>query len=131
MTSIRRIQANQQNARFSTGPRTLAGKAIVSRNALRSGIDARAIVILGEDPAEFESLNSEYYDRWTPTAPEQRALVDTLIANEWLLRRYDRLETQLWQNFMPLDARFNSETSTALPGTGTPPCGPTNPLSAN
>ena len=131
MTSIRRIQANQQNSQLSTGPRTPAGKAIVSQNALKTGFDARALSILGEDPFDFESLRAEYYDRWNPTAPEQRALVDTLIANEWLLRRYDRLETQLWQNFMPLDDRFNSETSTALPGTGTPPCGPTNPLSAN
>jgi hypothetical protein len=38
MTSPAKIRANRRNARRSTGPRTLAGKAIVARNARRHGL---------------------------------------------------------------------------------------------
>jgi hypothetical protein len=103
MSTIRQIQANQGNAAHSTGPRSVEGKAIVSSNALKSGIDARTLVIPGESPLAFEILKDEYHHRWCPTTPEQRALVDALIAAEWLNRRYLRLETQLWQNGIPSD----------------------------
>jgi hypothetical protein len=38
MTSPAKIRANRRNARKSTGPRTVAGKAIVARNARRHGL---------------------------------------------------------------------------------------------
>ena len=40
MTSNRRIEANRRNSRKSCGPRTAAGKASASRNALRHGLAA-------------------------------------------------------------------------------------------
>ena len=40
MTSNRRIEANRRNSRKSCGPRTAAGKATASRNALRHGLAA-------------------------------------------------------------------------------------------
>jgi len=38
MTSERKIAANRQNSRKSCGPRSAAGKAIASRNAIRHGL---------------------------------------------------------------------------------------------
>lgn len=38
MTSVRKIAANRANACRSTGPRSIAGKARVSRNAFRHGL---------------------------------------------------------------------------------------------
>jgi hypothetical protein len=98
--SIRQIQANRLNAQQSTGPRSVEGKAAIRMNALKSGIDAKSLVIHGEEPADFDSLQAEYSARWLPITPEQRALVDSLIANEWLLRRYHRAETSLWNDCM-------------------------------
>jgi hypothetical protein len=66
-------------------------------NALKSGIDAKSQIIRGEKAANLEALKSEYYDRFHPTAPEQRMLVDTLIDTEWLLRRFRVCEAQLWE----------------------------------
>jgi hypothetical protein len=40
MASNRKIAANRRNSRKSCGPRTAAGKAIASRNALRHGLAA-------------------------------------------------------------------------------------------
>ena len=39
MTSERKILANRQNARKSTGPRTTTGKSRASRNAVRHGLE--------------------------------------------------------------------------------------------
>jgi hypothetical protein len=47
MSSARRIAANRHNAQQSRGPRTPAGKAHVSRNALRHGL----AVSIFRDPA--------------------------------------------------------------------------------
>ena len=40
MTSERKILANRQNAKHSTGPKTTTGKSRASRNAVRHGLEA-------------------------------------------------------------------------------------------
>jgi hypothetical protein len=42
MTSARQVAANRRNARVSTGPKTLAGKARSARNARRHGLNQSA-----------------------------------------------------------------------------------------
>ncbi len=66
-------------------------------NALKSGIDAKSQIIRGEKAVNLETLKTEYHDRFHPTTPEQRMLVDTLIDAEWLLRRVRGCEAQLWE----------------------------------
>jgi len=102
MATLRQIEANRRNAQLSTGPRSVEGKAASRLNALKTGIDAKTNVIGGEDPAALEALAAEYFERWNPTTPEARALVDSLISNEWLLRRLRRAEADLW-NYRLLD----------------------------
>jgi hypothetical protein len=97
MPSLKQIEANRLNAQKSTGPRSIAGKAAVRFNALKSGIDAQSQVIPGENPAALELLAAEYHDRYQPATPEVRALVDTLITAEWMQRRFRTLEAQLFQ----------------------------------
>lgn len=108
MASKKQIQANRLNSLKSTGPRSAQGKAVSSGNALKSGIDAKSQIICGEIAADLETLKLEYYGRFQPTAPEQRMLVDTLIDCEWLLRRFRRVESHLWEQgavecFQPSD----------------------------
>ena len=97
MASPAQIEANRLNSQKSTGPRTAEGKRASSRNALKSGLDAESQFVLGESPQEFAELQAEYFERYAPTSPEHRFQVDNLIRNEWLLRRYHRVEAQLWQ----------------------------------
>ncbi len=47
MASYTRNRVNRHNALASTGPRTLAGKRKVSRNALKHGLPAKDLVIPG------------------------------------------------------------------------------------
>jgi hypothetical protein len=48
--SARKLAANQQNARRSTGPRTPEGKARVRHNALKHGLLAKEVIVpLGDE----------------------------------------------------------------------------------
>ena len=67
-------------------------------NALKTGIDAQSQTIPGEPISQLEALTDDYYQRFCPSTPEQRMLVDTLIDCEWLLRRFRRVEGQMWEN---------------------------------
>jgi len=97
MATQRQIQANRLNAERSTGPRTPEGKAVSSQNALKSGLDAESQFVIGEDRDQFAELQHEYIARFQPLTPEERFQVDTLIRNEWTLRRLFRAEAHLWE----------------------------------
>ena len=95
MASLKQIEANRRNAQRSTGPRTPAGKAASRLNALGSGIWAgREVVLPVESPEELAALTATYYDRFQPTTPDQRCLVDCLVSDEWQLRRFRRIEAE-------------------------------------
>ena len=98
MSSLLQIESNRRNAQKSTGPRSVEGKAVSRFNALKTGIDAQSQVIRGEDPHALDALTAEYHDRFLPDTPELRALVDTLVFNDWLKRRLRVAEAQLWEN---------------------------------
>jgi len=66
-------------------------------NTLKSGLDAESQFVIGESREEFAQLQAEYYDQFHPANAEQRFHVDSAIRNEWLLRRYFRVEAQLWE----------------------------------
>jgi hypothetical protein len=97
MATIHQIDANRLNARKSTGPRSAHGKAASSRNALKSGIDAQSQVIRGEKPEDLDALAAEYLDRFQPSTPEQRLYVDTLVRDDWQLRRLAKVDAQIWE----------------------------------
>ena len=87
-----RIQANRQNAKKSTGPRTAAGKAATSRNALTHGLTAQTYVLPGDDPEEFTALLDDLFRRFHPDGPAEERLVRRIAANQWRLDRAFPLE---------------------------------------
>jgi len=97
MATIQQIQANRLNAQKSTGPRSPEGKAVSRFNAAKTGIDAKSQIIPGEDPVEIQNLIEEYRERWQPSTPEQRLLVDILVQDEWLLRRFRRIDAEIFE----------------------------------
>jgi len=100
MSTLRQIEANRRNSQLSTGPRTPEGKSVSRFNALKSGINAKAQVIPGEDPAELEAMTAGYHQDWAPTTYLERFLVDSLVRADWLLQRLSRLEAELWAHQM-------------------------------
>ena len=97
MSTIRQIAANRRNALKSTGPTSVAGKAASSMNALKTGIDAKALVLPCEKLADLQQLIEDYYQQHRPASPDARGFVDDLIRCEWTLRRLDNAETQMWR----------------------------------
>lgn len=76
----------------STGPRTEAGKAASSRNAFRHGLASGALLMPGEDPAEFESLLAGLLEDWEPDSNTERLLVHNMAKHQWLVDRAIRLQ---------------------------------------
>ena len=95
MATPAQLHANRLNAQRSTGPRSEEGKAASRFNALKCGIEARSLVIPGEDPAELEALALEYHQQFNAVGPLERFLVDTLVRDDWNRRRYTRIEAQV------------------------------------
>jgi hypothetical protein len=109
MATQKQIDANRRNAAKSTGPRSAEGKAASRMNALKSGVFAESEIIAGEDRAALEALTAEYIQRFHPTTPEQRHYVDTVIRDDWRLRRLARAESQLWEYTMRHTPFFDKE----------------------
>ena len=97
MASPEQIHANRLNAQRSTGPRTEEGKAASRFNALTYGIEARSLVIPGEDPTALEALALEYHQQFNPFGPLEDYLVQTVVQADWNRRRYTRVEAQIFQ----------------------------------
>jgi hypothetical protein len=96
MATIKQIEANRRNSQLSSGPTSQAGKAVSRMNRLDTGIDAQSQIIPGEDPAALELLTTQYYDRFQPQGPEEVALIDSAISADWFLRRFRKVEAEMW-----------------------------------
>ena len=92
----KQLQANRDNARRSTGPRSTEGKARAAQNALKHGLRASQVVILGsdgaEDPADFDALVADLCHELQPRGVVEQMLVARLAAAYWRLRRAQRFE---------------------------------------
>ena len=89
-----KTQANQANAQFSTGPRTEAGKAVSSRNAMTHGLTAKTVLLPGEDPAEYDLLAKGMLTDLNPLDTHEGALAQELVDLQWRLRRIPALEAR-------------------------------------
>jgi hypothetical protein len=114
MSSDRRIQANQRNARRSTGPRTAAGKAVSRLNALTHGAFANDLLLPGEDAPAFHRLEARYLAQFKPATPSEAFLVQRMIMVSWRLPRLAAMESRV------LSAQMENGKS------GAPPSQPTN-----
>jgi hypothetical protein len=107
MASRKQIEANRRNAWKSTGPRTAAGRAVSSRNALRHGLTAFQIIIPGESAAEFNAFYQERYESLAPVDPVGEGMVERIITCEWRLRRVYRVEAMVMNAIRPYDTNYS------------------------
>src|ERR1700684_879106 len=121
MPTAKQTAANRMNSQKSTGPRTTEGKAASRFNAVKHGIFATTQIMFDEKAEDLAELAAEYHEHHNPADPDQRFLVDTLIANEWRLRRLPRVEAELWDTATTTFLVNNAETRPAPPATPSPP----------
>jgi hypothetical protein len=119
MSSRSRRAASRANGRKSRGPVTPEGKAKSRFNALKHGIDAKQQVMFTETPEDLAELAAEYHELHKPANPVERFLVDTLVDNEWRLRRMRRVEADLWRTAADLCL----DNQGGQPETGSPSSG--------
>lgn len=87
----------QVRVRRATGPRTPAGKAASSRNAVRHGAYAEALTMLLEAPQDFSALHGGLVSTLRPEGHLEAALVDRLASLWWRMGRAKLAANQtLW-----------------------------------
>src|SRR6185437_16773325 len=83
MTSLLQIEANRRNALRSTGPRTDAGRATSSCNALKHGLTAERIILFDEEQEQFEHFYSELIAALRPQGSMEHQLAERIAINAW------------------------------------------------
>jgi len=97
MPTAKQRAASRANSQKSTGPRTTAGKAASRFNALKHGIHAQQQIMFNESADDLAELAAEYHELHAPADAGECFLVDTMINNEWRLRRLRAVEADLWR----------------------------------
>jgi hypothetical protein len=99
-----RAEASRRNGARSRGPVTLEGRACSARNALKHGLRASRIGVLGnEDEAAFLSLAAALREELAPAGPLQEELADQIALAIWRARRSNRIETELFNYYLEKD----------------------------
>ncbi|HVW11749.1 MAG TPA: hypothetical protein VHC90_24370 [Bryobacteraceae bacterium] len=94
MSSTARIAANRSNAKFSTGPRTPAGKARSSQNAVKFGLFSGTFTQPGERQ-EYAALRNQLYADFDPQSAIEQTAVEQICGAVWRLRRCNQLEAAI------------------------------------
>ena len=95
MTSLRQLEANRENARRSTGPRTDEGKRQSRRNAVRHGLTAETVIEILEDPDDYKAFEGTIIADYDAHTAVERELVLRLASLFWRIRRATAIETDL------------------------------------
>jgi hypothetical protein len=112
MSTNRQTEANRRNAAKSTGPTSPEGKAVSSMNALKSGIHAESAIITGEDPGALAQLTETFYHDHQPQSAMERAILDNIIRDTWLLIRFFRIDAEII-DYQIEDASYPKEVNQA------------------
>jgi len=115
MATEAQINANRENAKKSTGPRTPQGKAISSRNSLVQGMTSGLFLPPGADPQEFFQLLDPFRERFQPFDAVEDAWVERLAAAEFKMRSVRYLDAGLFHfqaESNPLPEQYNKEGRT-------------------
>ena len=93
MSTEKKTESNRKNAQKSTGPKSDAGKAIVSQNARTHGLLCRSLIVEGESQEEFSELLCLLADDFQPVGLVEHALVERVAIALWRQRRLVRAES--------------------------------------
>ena len=93
MTSTKKILANQNNAKKSTGPKSVAGKIRSSLNSIKHSLTSEKYVAIGENKKEFEELKQNALRQFPIFDLQSEIIVRQIIKYEWESRRMSAFET--------------------------------------
>src|SRR5690242_784041 len=93
--SAKKLKANRENAKKSTGPRTQRGKAYSRRNAMTHGLFARHVMdffLQNENWSEYEDLLAGLRAHYKPVGTAEDLEVERIAQSWWKIKRADRYE---------------------------------------
>ena len=94
VTTTKKTAANRKNALKSTGPKTTAGKARASLNALKHGLRAVSLAVPDmEDPRDWEAHRLQVVRDLAPSGYLETVLSERAAALLWRLGRVVRYES--------------------------------------
>jgi hypothetical protein len=91
-TTTDRAEINRRNAQKSTGPRTAEGKDRSRFNAVKHGLNAKTLVLPGEDADALQRRSEAWTADLAPRNDVEQYLVDRAVQVSWQLDRADRVE---------------------------------------
>ncbi|CAO6124085.1 hypothetical protein MCESLAEM7_00123 [Candidatus Pelagibacterales bacterium] len=108
--SDKKIKANRENAKKSTGPIHWWTKNRVRGNALTHGLTADKILIIGENTREFENYRKSMISMLDPLNVEQEEMALHIIMTGWKIRRVSMVETGIYgSEILDGNSRFDKE----------------------
>ena len=93
MISARKLGANRENAKRSTGPKTPDGKTASSKNAISHGLSSTFKVLPHEDAEAFAALLETLTAEHEPETEQETFLVRQMAESQWRLNRTRAYET--------------------------------------
>lgn len=76
----------------SGGPQSDEGKKVSSRNSIKTGAYSKAVILPGEDEAEYRELEAQFIRDFAPRDIAEGAMVRELTVLTWKKIRLDQLE---------------------------------------
>jgi hypothetical protein len=96
MASAAQIAANQANSKLSSGPVTPEGKAVVARNALKTGLTGRTVLLPTEDAEVYSKHLESFHGRYNPVGDAETELVQSIANTSWRIARIPSLEAGIF-----------------------------------
>jgi hypothetical protein len=91
-----KLTANRANAQLSSGPRTAAGKAVSSMNAVTTGLTGRTVLLPSDDAEAYRQHLAAYENEFKPVGLRECELVQSLADIQWRLQRIPGLEMAIY-----------------------------------
>jgi hypothetical protein len=91
-----RLAANRANAQLSTGAKTEAGKAASSKNALKTALTGRTVLLPTDDAERYERHLIAYDKAYGPIGERECELVQSLADATWRIDRIPGIEEALY-----------------------------------
>jgi hypothetical protein len=114
MASPAQQLANAANAQRSTGPRTLEGKAVVSKNATKHCLSAGRAAVFPHEREEYGRFRVELLRSLAPVGALEEIVFEQLADAAWGLRRLRLLELEMYENSGHADPLLLDECAAAM-----------------
>src|ERR1700722_6041719 len=89
------LEANRNNAKKSTGPRSIEGKSRSSKNSWKHGLTGATALLPSDDRAAFDLYVAGFLDPPHPGSLLEHEICRDVADAHWRLRRIHSVETKM------------------------------------